>query len=288
MAASSNEPAVEATSVSKKSQDGTIEMSSSGSDEPAEGSSGKRASREGPVVCQVEGCQTDLAGLKEYHNRYKICQFHLKIPCIVREGNSQRFCQQCGRFHNIGEFDGDKRSCRARLQRHNARRRKKGEVELPKAAKKISKCEKTAIVAQDQQLSQDTSADMQVELSTAEFTQGFPSMQQLHQDRAPQPATDSKLGNEWQDLNSSSTDTALDNVFSDFLAQENFHGFQNSASMQDFSPTHVSHGNPAMTNEVHSCLDLKLRALFMPLIPAIRLQLVTVFAAKCMPCINRT
>ena len=37
----------------------------------------------------------------------------------------QRFCQQCGRFHHLVEFDGEKRSCRARLQRHNARRRKK-------------------------------------------------------------------------------------------------------------------------------------------------------------------
>lgn len=33
---------------------------------------------------------------------------------------------QCGRFHDIGEFDGEKRSCRTRLQRHNARRRRKG------------------------------------------------------------------------------------------------------------------------------------------------------------------
>lgn len=36
-----------------------------------------------------------------------------------------RFCQQCGRFHNLADFDGDKRSCRARLVKHNARRRKK-------------------------------------------------------------------------------------------------------------------------------------------------------------------
>lgn len=36
-----------------------------------------------------------------------------------------RFCQQCGRFQPLGDFDGDKRSCRVRLQRHNARRRKR-------------------------------------------------------------------------------------------------------------------------------------------------------------------
>lgn len=47
---------------------------------------------------------------------------------IVSEGKRQRFCQQCGRFHDLCSFDGDKRSCRARLQRHNARRRKKADT----------------------------------------------------------------------------------------------------------------------------------------------------------------
>ena len=44
---------------------------------------------------------------------------------MVRDGIEQRFCQQCGRFHLLTEYDGDKRSCRARLEKHNARRRKK-------------------------------------------------------------------------------------------------------------------------------------------------------------------
>ena len=30
----------------------------------------------------------------------------------MKEGIPQRFCQQCGRFHHLDEFDGDKRSCR--------------------------------------------------------------------------------------------------------------------------------------------------------------------------------
>lgn len=76
-------------------------------------------------VCQVEGCCADLAGLRDYHLRYKICEHHLKVSSIIKEGVPQRFCQQCGRFHNLTEFDGNKRSCRARLQRHNARRRKR-------------------------------------------------------------------------------------------------------------------------------------------------------------------
>lgn len=30
-------------------------------------------------VCQVEGCYTDLKGLRDYHLRYKICEYHLKV-----------------------------------------------------------------------------------------------------------------------------------------------------------------------------------------------------------------
>ncbi|KAF8073156.1 SPL3 [Scenedesmus sp. PABB004] len=80
-------------------------------------------------VCQVEGCGTDLRGLRDYHLRYKICEYHLKVSSIIRDGKQQRFCQQCGRFHLLSDFDGAKRSCRARLQRHNARRRKRGDDE---------------------------------------------------------------------------------------------------------------------------------------------------------------
>ena len=59
-----------------------------------------------------------------------------QVSSIIREGKRQRFCQQCGRFHDLTSFDGDKRSCRARLQRHNARRRKKtADVDAPSASK---------------------------------------------------------------------------------------------------------------------------------------------------------
>ena len=59
-----------------------------------------------------------------------------QVSSIIREGKRQRFCQQCGRFHDVTSFDGDKRSCRARLQRHNARRRKKtADSDTPNASK---------------------------------------------------------------------------------------------------------------------------------------------------------
>lgn len=47
----------------------------------------------------------------------------MELPEVVHEGQVIRFCQQCGRFHLLAEFDGDRRSCRRKLQRHNERRR---------------------------------------------------------------------------------------------------------------------------------------------------------------------
>jgi hypothetical protein len=42
---------------------------------------------------------------------------------VLLKGRHQRYCQQCGRFHPLAAFDDDRRSCRAGLARHNARRR---------------------------------------------------------------------------------------------------------------------------------------------------------------------
>ncbi|KAG2447068.1 hypothetical protein HYH02_007819 [Chlamydomonas schloesseri] len=89
------------------------------------GRGGGGYSSKGPLLCHVDDCNVDLSSLKEYHQRFRICDFHLKAEVVLREGIPQRFCQQCGRFHLLSEFDGTKRSCRARLQRHNARRRKR-------------------------------------------------------------------------------------------------------------------------------------------------------------------
>lgn len=74
--------------------------------------------------CQVEGCKSDLSTAKDYHRRHKVCSVHSKEPCVTVRGVEQRFCQQCSRFHDLNAFDGDKRSCRNRLEGHNKRRRK--------------------------------------------------------------------------------------------------------------------------------------------------------------------
>ncbi|KFK42576.1 squamosa promoter-binding-like protein 8 [Arabis alpina] len=74
--------------------------------------------------CQAEGCNSDLSHAKHYHRRHKVCEFHSKASTVVAAGLSQRFCQQCSRFHLLSEFDNGKRSCRKRLADHNRRRRK--------------------------------------------------------------------------------------------------------------------------------------------------------------------
>ncbi|CAD7701248.1 unnamed protein product [Ostreobium quekettii] len=129
-------------------------------------SSSRRHNR-GPVVCQVDGCGADLSGLKEYHQRYKICEYHLKVSSIVKDGAQQRFCQQCGRFHGLSEFDGVKRSCRARLERHNARRRKKSDSQTPSAKiRSVGHCkdEKTPVSSGEY--------DMDVEMHSAPAGEG--------------------------------------------------------------------------------------------------------------------
>ncbi|KAA8520468.1 hypothetical protein F0562_014724 [Nyssa sinensis] len=74
--------------------------------------------------CQAEGCNADLTHSKHYHRRHKVCEFHSKAATVIAAGLTQRFCQQCSRFHLLSEFDNGKRSCRKRLADHNRRRRK--------------------------------------------------------------------------------------------------------------------------------------------------------------------
>lgn len=109
-----------------------------------------------PVSCLVDECNMDLSNCRDYHRRHKVCELHSKTAEVMINGLKQRFCQQCSRsllvflvpsvfrgwiiavfldfstvtwlffcrFHSLEEFDNGKRSCRARLDRHNRRRRK--------------------------------------------------------------------------------------------------------------------------------------------------------------------
>nr|GEU99521.1 squamosa promoter-binding-like protein 13A [Tanacetum cinerariifolium] len=79
---------------------------------------------EQPASCLVDGCIADLSICRDYHRRHRVCETHSKTPVVTIGGKDQRFCQQCSRFHPLGEFDEVKRSCRKRLDGHNRRRRK--------------------------------------------------------------------------------------------------------------------------------------------------------------------
>jgi len=63
------------------------------------------------VFCgqQVDGCSTKLSNCKAYCVRYRVCQPHLSAVSVLLNGVESRFCQQCGRFHELSEFDGNKR-----------------------------------------------------------------------------------------------------------------------------------------------------------------------------------
>jgi hypothetical protein len=37
------------------------------------------------MECQVDSCGKDLVGLKDYHQRYRICEVHIKLPQVSGE-----------------------------------------------------------------------------------------------------------------------------------------------------------------------------------------------------------
>jgi hypothetical protein len=101
--------------------------------------SGERTDVEGRALCNVENCDAVLSEERYYYQRYKICRKHLRSSKLVVDGQPQRFCQQCGRFHDLAAFDGEKRNCRFRLEKHNSRRRKLAAEYMESAEKEENK-----------------------------------------------------------------------------------------------------------------------------------------------------
>ncbi|GAB2266341.1 Squamosa promoter-binding-like protein [Dionaea muscipula] len=97
--------------------------------EDVDGGPGKkrpRTGRSGGVArCQVPGCETDIRELKGYHRRHRVCLTCANATSVLIGGENKRYCQQCGKFHLLPDFDEGKRSCRRKLERHNNRRRRK-------------------------------------------------------------------------------------------------------------------------------------------------------------------
>ncbi|KAE9591416.1 putative transcription factor SBP family [Lupinus albus] len=86
-----------------------------------------RTARASDVVlrCQVPTCEVDISDLKGYHKRHRVCLRCANAATVLLHGEANRYCQQCGKFHILLDFDEGKRSCRRKLERHNKRRRRK-------------------------------------------------------------------------------------------------------------------------------------------------------------------
>ncbi|CAK9318570.1 unnamed protein product [Citrullus colocynthis] len=99
-------------------------------EEEAAAAPGKKRARTarvaaGTVRCQVPGCEVDISELKGYHRRHRVCLRCANATAVVIDEETKRYCQQCGKFHVLSDFDEGKRSCRRKLERHNNRRRRK-------------------------------------------------------------------------------------------------------------------------------------------------------------------
>ncbi|GMI69828.1 SQUAMOSA PROMOTER BINDING PROTEIN-LIKE 7, squamosa promoter binding protein-like 7 [Hibiscus trionum] len=102
-------------------------------EEEETGAPGKKRARTGRAGsgmyrCQVPGCEVDISDLKGYHKRHRICLRCANSSTVLIDGETKRYCQQCGKFHLLSDFDEGKRSCRRKLERHNIRRRRKPAV----------------------------------------------------------------------------------------------------------------------------------------------------------------
>lgn len=86
---------------------------------------GRAVDKTGAVRCQVPLCGVDIRELKGYHKRHRVCLRCATAVDVVLDGVRKRYCQQCGKFHILSDFDEGKRSCRRKLERHNNRRRRK-------------------------------------------------------------------------------------------------------------------------------------------------------------------
>lgn len=125
----SNEPNPYNRGNDSPEDDGPLSLKLGGSSYAyVENGAGKRPRSSSPPsqipTCQVDGCTADLSKAKDYHRRHKVCETHSKASTAQVSRVTQRFCQQCSRFHALDQFDEGKRSCRRRLAGHNKRRRK--------------------------------------------------------------------------------------------------------------------------------------------------------------------
>lgn len=51
----------------------------------------------GRARCQVPGCEADISELKGYHKRHRVCLRCANASAVLLDGDSKRYCQQCGK-----------------------------------------------------------------------------------------------------------------------------------------------------------------------------------------------
>ncbi|KAL4422735.1 hypothetical protein ABPG75_008932 [Micractinium tetrahymenae] len=85
-----------------------------------------------PLCCRVPGCTEELT--LGYNKKYRVCVVHAQQQSLDLDHVTVRFCQQCGRFQKLEDFDQGRRSCRASLERHKLRRRQQTRQERLDAA----------------------------------------------------------------------------------------------------------------------------------------------------------
>ncbi|XWS13987.1 hypothetical protein CRYUN_Cryun36dG0085400 [Craigia yunnanensis] len=98
-------------------------------EEDETGAPGKKRVQSGGVGsgtyrCQVPSCEADISELKGYHRRHRVCLQCANSSTVLIDGETKRYCQQCGKFHLLSDFDEGKRSCRRKLERHTCSNRR--------------------------------------------------------------------------------------------------------------------------------------------------------------------
>ena len=51
----------------------------------------------GTCRCQVPGCEADISELKGYHRRHRVCLLCANSSTVLIDGETKRYCQQCGK-----------------------------------------------------------------------------------------------------------------------------------------------------------------------------------------------
>ncbi|MCO5581335.1 hypothetical protein L7F22_035216 [Adiantum nelumboides] len=193
-------------------------------------------------LCQAEGCKADLSIAKHYHRRHKVCEYHSKAATVIITGNTQRFCQQCSRFHALTEFDEGKRSCRKRLADHNRRRRKPQPVPAADSAMPTTE----AAIS-----SNDTPASKQNEEQPQDSKPGtsFPSRSQSEQ-QGGQNSKEGMTGN--MTASSSSTEQQTSLLSPMTLAPSVSLTLQNGGARKEMQSKNTPVGSQENTSEMEA------------------------------------